>query len=63
VYKGKRAKPYPFTLDNFQEISIACLVKSPALFTGWKRDNTTTLRAATILENVHGVRYELQWNE
>lgn len=26
VYKGERAKQYPFTLDGFQEISIACLV-------------------------------------
>lgn len=28
VFNGKRAKEYPFKLDNFQEISIACLVQS-----------------------------------
>lgn len=26
VYRGKMAKKYPFTLDPFQQVSIACLV-------------------------------------
>jgi hypothetical protein len=26
VFKGKPAKTYPFVLDTFQEISVACLV-------------------------------------
>lgn len=26
VYKGTMAKQYPFKLDNFQEVAIACLV-------------------------------------
>ena len=32
VYRGKRAKQYPFVLDNFQEISIACLVRLSSSF-------------------------------
>lgn len=51
IYRGKRAKDYPFTLDNFQEISIACLVSLWEVVSIYPRQDSPWHVAAMPCEN------------